>query len=114
MSTLKLAKDPRVDATTLFQSSLCQDGEWLKEIAINLGVDPDAFQAIAVLMPVPFLQACSRRWTRSIIESWMEGYCPVCGAWPAFTEALSAAATCAAAAVAPSGKRTVCLARFAP
>jgi FdhE protein len=86
MSTLKLAKDPRVDAATLFKSSLCQNGEWLKETAINLGVDPDALQAVAVLMPVPFLQACSRRWARSIVESWMEGYCPVCGAWPAFTE----------------------------
>jgi FdhE protein len=86
MSTLKLAKVPRVDIATLFTSSLCQNREWLKETAMNLGVDPDALQAVAVLMSVPFLQACCRRWARSIVESWMEGYCPVCGAWPALTE----------------------------
>jgi FdhE protein len=86
MSTLKLAQGQRVDAATLFTSSLCQNGEWLKETAINLGVDPEALQAVAVLMPVPFLQACSRLWARSIVASWMEGYCPVCGAWPALTE----------------------------
>ena len=86
MSTLKRAKAPRVDTATLFTSSLCQNGEWLKENAINLGVSPDAFQAVAALMPVPFLQACSRRWARSIAEGWTEGYCPVCGAWPALTE----------------------------
>jgi FdhE protein len=86
MSTLKRAKGPRVDAATLFTSSLCQNAERLKETAINLGVDPDAFRAVAVLMPVPFLHACGRRWARSIGESWTEGYCPVCGAWPALTE----------------------------
>jgi FdhE protein len=86
MFTLKLAKAPRVDVATLFKSSLCQNEEWLTETAVNLGVDPEAFQVVAVLMPVPFLQACSRRCARSIVESWIEGYCPVCGAWPAFIE----------------------------
>lgn len=86
MSTLKRAKDLRNNAATLFQSSLCQNGKWLKETAIKLGVDPEALQAVAVLIPVPFLQACSRRWAQLIVASWMEGYCPVCGAWPAFTE----------------------------
>jgi FdhE protein len=86
MSTLKLAKPRRVDTATLFISSLCQNREWLKETAVNLGVDPDALYAVAVLMPVPFLQACGRRWAQSTVESWRQGYCPVCGAWPALTE----------------------------
>jgi FdhE protein len=33
---------------------------------------------------MPFLHACSRRWKPA--ESWTEGYCPVCGAWPALAE----------------------------
>jgi FdhE protein len=86
MSTLKRAKGSRVDAAPLFTSSLCQHGEQLKGAAISLDVDPDAFQAVAALMPVPFLQACGRRWARAIAPSWTEGYCPVCGAWPVLTE----------------------------
>jgi FdhE protein len=57
-----------------------------KMATLDLGVEADALQAVAALVPVPFLQACNRRWQRSISESWTEGYCPVCGAWPAFAE----------------------------
>src|SRR5207253_205435 len=38
------------------------------------------------LVAVPFLLACNRRWASAKSVSWMEGYCPVCGAWPAFAE----------------------------
>jgi FdhE protein len=86
MSTLKPAKNARVDAASVFEAALGQDGKQLEKIAIDLGADPAALQAVAVLIPVPFLQACSRRWARSVVESWMEGYCPVCGTWPAFAE----------------------------
>jgi FdhE protein len=41
---------------------------------------------VTLLAPIPFLQACNRRWAPAIVESWMAGYCPVCGAWPAFAE----------------------------
>ena len=44
------------------------------------------FKPSSALLPVPFLQACNRRWASSISESWVEGYCPVCGSWPAFAE----------------------------
>jgi FdhE protein len=86
MSTLNGAKQARVNTVDLFRFSLCQNGKWLTEAAIDLGVDAGAFQAVAALVPVPFLQTCNRRWQQSINESWMEGYCPVCGAWPAFAE----------------------------
>jgi FdhE protein len=87
MATLGAALDVKLDIFTLFRASLHQDGVRLTAIAAALGVDPEAFQAVAVLLPVPFLQACNRRWAREIAVSWMEGYCPVCGAWPAFAEA---------------------------
>jgi FdhE protein len=50
------------------------------------GADPAALQAIATLLPVPFLQACHRRWAHAIDRNWAEGYCPVCGAWAALGE----------------------------
>ena len=86
MATLKPAIRAASDISTLFKASLCQDGRRLKEISAVLGADPEAFQAVAAFIPVPFLYACNRRWAASIAKSWMEGYCPVCGAWPAFTE----------------------------
>jgi FdhE protein len=75
-----------LDILTLFKMSVCQDTDRIGETAAFVGADSEAFQAVVALLPVPFLQACNRRWASSISESWMEGYCPVCGAWPAFAE----------------------------
>jgi FdhE protein len=86
MSTLNGVQQKRLDTVDLFKSSLCQNGRWLQDLAIDLGVEADALQAVTLLIPVPFLHACNRRWAPSLAESWTEGYCPVCGAWPAFAE----------------------------
>jgi FdhE protein len=86
MATLEPALNRNLDALKLFEASLCQDSRRLKEIAADLGADPEAFQAVAALLPIPLLQACNRRWASSKSVSWMEGYCPVCGAWPALAE----------------------------
>jgi FdhE protein len=86
MAALDGARQARLNPADLFKSSLCQDWQCVRESAVDLGVDADALQAVAALVPVPFLQACNRRWRQSINKSWTEGYCPVCGAWPAFAE----------------------------
>ena len=87
MSTLNgVHQHKRLNTVDLFKSSLCQNAKWLGKAAVELDVDADALQAVTLLIPVPFLQACNRRWAPSIAESWSEGYCPVCGAWPAFAE----------------------------
>jgi len=86
MSTLSGVQHKRLNTVDLFKASLCQNGKWLHDAALELDLDVDAFQAVALLIPVPLLQACNRRWASSIAESWTEGYCPVCGAWPAFAE----------------------------
>jgi FdhE protein len=86
MATLKLMTAGRLDPSGLFKASLCQEIKRLRETAVELGVDPDALQAVAILVPVPFLHACRRRWASSRAESWAETYCPLCGAWPAFGE----------------------------
>ena len=86
MATRKPALHGELNDLTLFEASLRQDTQRLSEIAAVIGADPEALQAVGSLLPVPFLQACNRLWARSIAKSWMEGYCPVCGAWPAFAE----------------------------
>ena len=86
MATLAAMAEAELDILKLFKASLHQDSDQLKAIAAALGVDDEAFQAVAAMLPVPFLQACNRRWARSISEGWTEGYCSVCGAWPAFAE----------------------------
>jgi FdhE protein len=86
MATLAAAQRENLDGLTLFTASLCQDSDRFKEVAAGSRADAEALQAVTALLPVPFLHACNRRWASSISESWMEGYCPVCGSWPAFAE----------------------------
>jgi len=86
MATLEPALDSHLDILTLFKASLRQDSDYLKKTAAALGADPEAFEAVASLVPLPFLQACNRRWKLSTAPGWLEGYCPVCGTWPALTE----------------------------
>ena len=86
MATLAPATEAELDILKLFKASLHHDSDQMKAIAAALGADSDAFQAVSALLPVPFLQACNRHWAGFIREGWMEGYCPVCGAWPAFAE----------------------------
>jgi len=86
MATLQGTLRETADTLTLFKASLRQDEGGLKQLAVICGADPDAFHAVAALLPVPFLHAYNRRWSHSLPRSWVEGYCPVCGAWPAFAE----------------------------
>jgi FdhE protein len=86
MATLEPVLNAEWDVGVLFRASLCQDGERVKETAAVLGADPEALQAVVALVALPFLQACNRRWASAKSTSWMEGYCPVCGAWPALAE----------------------------
>ena len=86
MASLEPAVHRDLDLLNLFKASLCQDRDRLRDIAAYLGADTEAFQAVAALLPVPLLHACNRRWASARSVSWTEGYCPVCGAWPAFSE----------------------------
>lgn len=86
MATLAAVAQSQLDDLTLFKAALHQDNNQLMEIAGALGVDCEALQAVAGLVPVPFLQACNRHWNRTVRADWTDGYCPICGAWPAFAE----------------------------
>jgi FdhE protein len=86
MATLQSALHANLDASFLFSVSVSHHNDRIKEIAIDIGADAEAFLAVVDLLPLPFLQACHRRWASSIRESWMEGYCPTCGSWPSLAE----------------------------
>jgi FdhE protein len=86
MASLKAALSADLEWAPLFTASLCQDSERINQIAAVSGADAEALHAVIALLPVPFLHACNRRWASSISASWVEGYCPVCGSWPAFAE----------------------------
>jgi FdhE protein len=86
IATLDRALDADLDVLTLFNASLCQNSDFVAEVAAARGADAMRLQAVMALVPLPLLHACNRRWASSISKSWVEGYCPVCGSWPAFAE----------------------------
>jgi FdhE protein len=86
MSSLKATLHADIEIAPLFAASLGEDRDRMKEVAAVPGADVDALHAIVALLPVPFLQACNRRWASAIPVSWVEGYCPVCGSLPVFAE----------------------------
>jgi FdhE protein len=85
-ASLSPALDADQDVLTLFNASLCQNSDRVEDVAAARGADATGLQAVIALVPLPLLQACNRRWASSIPRSWVEGYCPVCGSWPAFAE----------------------------
>jgi FdhE protein len=86
MATLQAIAYVKLDVLAIFRASLNHDGEAMKELASSVAADPEAFRAVGALVSIPFLQACNRALARSIAVSWTQGYCPLCGAWPAFAE----------------------------
>ena len=80
------ALSKHVDVMSLFSASVRQDHGLVADVAAGAGADAEALQALTALLALPFLQAWHRHWTASLSESWVEGYCPVCGSWPAFAE----------------------------
>jgi FdhE protein len=47
--------------------------------------DP-TLEVVAQLACMPVLQALNRRYGAAAAAGWIEGYCPMCGAWPALVE----------------------------
>ena len=86
LATLEAALHADMDILVLFNASLRQDSGSIDELAAASGANAEALHAVAALLPVPFLHACNRRWASSLPGSWVEGFCPVCGAWPTFAE----------------------------
>jgi FdhE protein len=86
MATLRNVRPRDTDLSALLAASITQDMPRLARLAASIEADERAFQAVAALVSVPFLQACNRRLAGSRHHGWTEGYCPVCASWPAFAE----------------------------
>ena len=86
MATLQRAMSRDLDIAGLFAASVCQDTDRITEAATASGADPEALEAVAALLSIPFLQACHRRWGGAAPNARARGYCPLCGSWPAFAE----------------------------
>jgi FdhE protein len=86
MATLRSVRHTDADLLSLFTASLDQDGAAIAATAAACDADAGALEAVTALVVVPFLQACNRRCADALPPGWQEGYCPVCGAWPAFAE----------------------------
>ncbi len=79
---------PVDEALAVFLAAVNGDDAELDRQASRAGASPEGWRALAQLLPMPYLHACARRWTARACTSWSQGYCPVCGAWPAFAEVL--------------------------
>ena len=73
-------------SSALLRASVDGNYRQINEFARALDVDSEGFRAVVELTPLPLMQACRRCWSTLIRENWSAGYCPVCGAWPAFAE----------------------------
>ena len=94
MVTLQSVRHTDSDLLSLFRASLCQDTVAIAHTATRCGADAGALEAVIAMIGVPFLQACNRRWADSVSPGWQEGYCHVCGSWPAFAEVRGIERTC--------------------
>ncbi|MDX2201252.1 MAG: formate dehydrogenase accessory protein FdhE [Hyphomicrobiaceae bacterium] len=74
------------EALAVFLAAVNGDDAALDRQAARAGAAPDGWRALVHLLPMPYLHACARGWTASPRAAWSQGFCPVCGAWPAFAE----------------------------
>jgi FdhE protein len=77
----------RLDALDLLEAAVRQDDARIDALATG---DPSTLRVVAQVAAVPMLRACARTIGSEVLagsgSAWWEGYCPLCGAWPALAE----------------------------
>lgn len=73
-------------ALDVLAAAVALDEPRLHELADAAGVDADALAAAAQLATIPLLQGCRAALEPLAPGAWAHGYCPLCGAQPAFAE----------------------------
>jgi FdhE protein len=82
----------RLNAASLVGASLARDQERIQAAACQLGVAPDLLWLVAELAAGPLAFVVQRRLMTStpaiadLTSAWPEGFCPICGSWPALAE----------------------------
>ena len=77
----------QLDPRSLIVAAIERPPARLAGLAAQAGIDVDALAALAHIAAIPALTACARRFAGDVPTSWLEGYCPICGAWPSLAEA---------------------------
>jgi FdhE protein len=85
-TSLDRYRPSEADALRLISAAVRQDGDELKELATDRGVNSGALASVAHLAAFPLLQSCGRLLASQVPPSWHQGYCPVCAAWPILAE----------------------------
>jgi FdhE protein len=77
----------RLDPLALFEAAVAEDPDRLDDLARAAGDDHGVLRVVGPIVAMPMLHACRQAWTPLVPTAWAEGYCPICGGWPAFAEA---------------------------
>ncbi|MGI9075785.1 MAG: formate dehydrogenase accessory protein FdhE [Gemmatimonadaceae bacterium] len=85
-SSLAVVGSARLDSMALMTAALTHDHDAIADMSAEQTIDAEALAVIAHLSAVPLLHACAKRLNSSVPETWMRGYCPICGAWPSLAE----------------------------
>ena len=84
----------RIDADSLLSVSLARNQKAIRTSALHMGFSPDLVWLIGELGSAPLAHHLSAGLKASTgLDTWNRGYCPFCGSWPAFVEALGATHT---------------------
>ena len=76
------------DALPLLEAAVALDEPRADALAAGHSSDALRLSAIMQLAAMPLLMECRRRVQRELPKGWTQGYCAMCGAWPAFAEVL--------------------------
>jgi FdhE protein len=77
----------RLDPLALFEAAVAQDPDRLDDLARTAGDDHGVLRVVGPIVAMPMLHACRQAWIPLVPAAWAEGYCPICGDWPALAEA---------------------------
>ena len=88
-----------LEAGSLLTASLGRDQKAIKTGGVHRGLAPDLLWLVAELAVSPFAHALQQMLLgphpdpplHAALDAWRQGYCPLCGSWPALVESLDGA-----------------------
>jgi len=80
------AQASRLDGIALLEAALGHDDARVEALAQAGGADPSVVRIAGQMAVTPLLRACACGLARELPSTWWEGYCPLCGVWPAVAE----------------------------
>ena len=80
------ARVGRLASGSVLKAAIAQDAEEIERAADRADLDVGRLAVAAQLAATPILRTCAARLADRVPEGWSQGYCPICGAWPATAE----------------------------